>query len=213
MAGQLLGRAKQSTPRSPQGARLSARGVDGERACRAIIAVPMNALRNAPKPDAFSVGLIHLGAKDLATPNPPDNPNGTRLSPMSSVRTVTYVSGPDRVSRCSGPVTRTPDTLRGRNSMPFREAPTRFKKLFMIMENSKQSPIRSYGCAKAAFGRRPPRTRHDRSRPASETRHKRRHSRGYERGPPTEAALLQLLGADTDLKEWGPSFVTSSAHS
>ena len=46
--------------------------------------------------DAFSVGLIHLGAKDLATPNPPDNPNGTRLSPMSSVRSVTYVSGPDK---------------------------------------------------------------------------------------------------------------------
>ena len=112
MAGQLLGRAKQSTPRSPQGARLSARGVDGERACRAIIAVPMNALRNAPKPDAFSVGLIHLGAKDLATPNPPDNPNGTRLSPMSSVRTVTYVSGPDKLQIGGGGRTRTYEVIR-----------------------------------------------------------------------------------------------------
>ena len=27
------------------------------------------------------------------------------------------------------------------------------------------------------------------------------------------STLLQLVGADTDLKEWGPSFVTSSAHS
>ena len=175
MAGQLLGRAKQSTPRSPQGARLSARGVDGERACRAIIAVPMNALRNAPKPGCVQRRFDSPWSKGPCNPQPPDNPNGTRLSPMSSVRSVTYVSGPDRVSRCSGPVTRTPDTLRGRNSMPFREAPTRFKKLFMIMENSKQSPIRSYGCAKAAFGRRPPRTWHGRSRPASETLHRSRH--------------------------------------
>ena len=95
MAGQLLGRAKQSTPRSPQGARLSARGVDGERACRAIIAVPMNALRNAPKPGCVQRRFDSPWSKGPCNPQPPDNPNGTRLSPMSSVRTVTYVSGPD----------------------------------------------------------------------------------------------------------------------
>jgi len=95
MAGQLLGRAKQSTPRSPQGARLSARGVDGERACRAIIAVPMNALRNAPKPGCVQRRFDSPWSKGPCNPQPPDNPNGTRLSPMSSVRSVTYVSGPD----------------------------------------------------------------------------------------------------------------------
>jgi hypothetical protein len=35
---------------------------------------------------------IKPGEKDLATL---DNPIGTRLSPMSPVRSVTYVSGPD----------------------------------------------------------------------------------------------------------------------
>src|SRR6516162_663979 len=99
MAGQLLGRAKQSTPRSPQGARLSARGVDGERACRAIIAVPMNALRNAPKPGCVQRRFDSPWSKGPCNPQPPDNPNGTRLSPMSSVRSVTYVSGPDKKPR------------------------------------------------------------------------------------------------------------------
>ena len=62
--------------------------------------------------DAFSVGLIHLGAKDLATPQPPDNPNGTRLSPMSSVRSVTYVSGPDKLQIGGGGRTRTYEVIR-----------------------------------------------------------------------------------------------------
>jgi len=112
MAGQLLGRAKQSTPRSPQGARLSARGVDGERACRAIIAVPMNALRNAPEAGCVQRRFDSPWSKGPCNPQPPDNPNGTRLSPMSSVRSVTYVSGPDNREQSSGGATRTPDACR-----------------------------------------------------------------------------------------------------
>jgi hypothetical protein len=42
------------------------------------------------KPDL--VGAIDLEQK---TVQPLDNPFGTRLSPMSPVRPVTYVSGPD----------------------------------------------------------------------------------------------------------------------
>src|SRR6516162_10547969 len=74
MAGQLLGRAKQSTPRSPQGARLSARGVDGERACRAIIAVPMNALRNAPKPGCVQRRFDSPWSKGPCNPPTPRQP-------------------------------------------------------------------------------------------------------------------------------------------
>jgi len=39
----------------------------------------------------YDLGYIHLVQKTL---QPLDNPFGPRLLPMSSVRTVTYVSGP-----------------------------------------------------------------------------------------------------------------------
>ena len=59
------------------------------------------------------VGFMHddLGYFDLEqkTLQPFDNPFSTRLSPMSQVRSVTYVSGLDRVISGSGRGTRTPD--------------------------------------------------------------------------------------------------------
>ena len=40
----------------------------------------------------FALGFIDLEQKTL---QPPDNPFGTRMSPMSQVRSVTHVSGSD----------------------------------------------------------------------------------------------------------------------
>jgi hypothetical protein len=51
-----------------------------------------------PKLDAFSVGLIH--PLEQRTLQPSTTPNGTRLSPMSPVRSVTYVSGSDIGLHC-----------------------------------------------------------------------------------------------------------------
>ena len=65
-----------------------ARGVDGECARRAIIVGAMSA---------------------WSDPATLDNPFGTRLSPMSRVRSVTYVSGPDMQFYGSERGTRTPD--------------------------------------------------------------------------------------------------------
>jgi len=52
------------------------------------------------------VGFIHydLGYFDLEQKNlqPLDDPFGTRLSPMSQVRSVTHVSGPDNLAHGSG---------------------------------------------------------------------------------------------------------------
>ena len=70
----LLGRTEPAPPK-PAGARPLARGVDGECAARAIMVGAMSA---------------------WSDPANLDNPLGTRLSPMSQVRSVTYVSGLDR---------------------------------------------------------------------------------------------------------------------
>jgi len=43
----------------------------------------------------YDLGYFDLEQKAL---QPPDNPFGTRLSPMSYVRPVTHVSGPDKIA-------------------------------------------------------------------------------------------------------------------
>jgi hypothetical protein len=65
-------------PPKPEGARLWARGVDGESARRAIMAMPLNASRYPVR--AFAFAAFNLEKK---TVQPNDNPIGTRLSPMS----------------------------------------------------------------------------------------------------------------------------------
>ncbi len=54
----------------------------------------------------YDLGYFDLEQKTL---QPLGNPFGTRLSPMSQVRSVTDVSGPDRVIDGSERGTRTPD--------------------------------------------------------------------------------------------------------
>ena len=55
----------------------------------------------------YDLGFIDLEQRTL---QPLDNPFGPRLSPMSQVRSVTYVSGMDPRNDGSGGGTRTPDT-------------------------------------------------------------------------------------------------------
>ena len=59
----------------------------------------------------YDLGYIDLEQKTLQLV---DNPFGTRLLPMSQVRTVTYVSGPDIQSGGGERGIRTLDTLYGR---------------------------------------------------------------------------------------------------
>ena len=93
MAGQLLGRAEQSTPEARKG-RALARGVDGERACRAIIAVPMNALRYASEAGCVPRRFDSPWSKGPCNP-PPDNPERHAVVTHVFDSSVTYVSGPD----------------------------------------------------------------------------------------------------------------------
>src|SRR5262249_13654554 len=94
-------------PQSPQGARLLARGVDGKSACQAI----MERARLLPatmRQTSIRVGgSFKNGADDL----PCNNPIGTRLSPISPVQSVTYVSGPDKFQYGEPGGTRTHDHL------------------------------------------------------------------------------------------------------
>ena len=77
----------------PEGARLLARGLDGVSACQAIIVRAILLPATTPQ-TRMRAGTLKNGANDLTF----DNPIGTRLSPISPVRSVTYLSGPDRLS-------------------------------------------------------------------------------------------------------------------
>ena len=60
----------------------------------------------------YDLGYLDLEQRTL---QPLDNPFGTRLSPISEVRSVTYVSGLDRASPGAGGGTRTHTTLPSRD--------------------------------------------------------------------------------------------------
>ena len=67
--------------------------IDGESALRAIMATPRGSFSRGRS--ASQSASYDAGEKDLATLRQPVRLFGTRLSPMSSVRSVTYGSGLD----------------------------------------------------------------------------------------------------------------------
>jgi hypothetical protein len=90
MIATCLGALSGQAPK-PAGAAPLARGLDGESALRAIMA---NAMGRSSW-NATGTGLSRKSTLEQNTLQPLDNPFGPRLSPMSSERSVTYVSGPD----------------------------------------------------------------------------------------------------------------------
>ena len=90
MIATCLGALSGQAPK-PAGAAPLARGLDGESALRAIMA---NAMGRSSW-NATGTELSRKSTLEQNTLQPLDNPFGPRLSPMSSERSVTYVSGPD----------------------------------------------------------------------------------------------------------------------